>query len=65
GAVQPKERRPMVDFAKLRVQDPKGARALLGDGNFGGCYEKPDPVMDEVWRVAVEETRELLAHAWS
>jgi len=65
GAVQPRDQRPMVDFAKLRMQDPKGARALLGDGNFGGYYEKPDEVMEEVWRVAVEETRELLAHAWS
>jgi creatinine amidohydrolase len=64
GAAQPAIQRPMVDFAKLRVADPRGARALLGDGNFGGYYEKPDPVMDGLWKVAVEETRALLADAW-
>jgi creatinine amidohydrolase len=61
GVKIPQDQRPMVDFAKLRVLDPKGARELLGDGNFGGFYEKPDAVMEELWKVAVEETRELLA----
>jgi len=60
GVKLPQAQQPMVDFAKLRVQDPKGARELLGDGNFGGYYEKPDVVMDELWKVAVDETRELL-----
>jgi creatinine amidohydrolase len=60
GVAFPQKQQPMVDFAKLKVQDPKGARELLGDGNFGGYYEKPDAVMDELWSVAVAETRELL-----
>ena len=60
GVKLPAKQQPMVDFAKLKVQDPKGARELLGDGNFGGYYEKPDAVMDELWQVAVAETRELL-----
>jgi len=51
----------MVDLAKLRLLDPKEARRYLGDGNFGGHYEKPDAVMDALWKVAVDETRELLA----
>jgi len=46
---------------KLRQLDPKEARAYLGDGNFGGHDEKPDAVMEELWRVAVDETRELIA----
>jgi creatinine amidohydrolase len=61
GVNQPASQQPMVDFAKLRVLDPKGARALLGDGNFGGYYEKPDEVMDALWKVAVAETRALLS----
>jgi creatinine amidohydrolase len=65
GVVQPQVQRPMVDFAKLRVQDPKGAREMLGDGNFGGYYEKPDAVMEALWQVAVHETRELLADGWA
>src|SRR5438046_7161340 len=51
GVKLPQAQQPMVDFAKLRVLDPKGARALLGDGNFGGYYEKPDAVMEELWKV--------------
>ncbi len=65
GAVQPEAQRPMVDLARLRVLDPQGARELLGDGNFGGYYQKPDEVMDALWRVAVEETRALLVEGWS
>ena len=61
GVKQPANQQPMVDFAKLRLLDPQGARALLGDGNFGGYYEKPDEVMDALWKVAVAETRELLS----
>lgn len=61
GAATPTHQQPMVDFAKLRLAAPKAARALLGDGNFGGHYEKPDAVMEALWRVAVEETRALLA----
>jgi creatinine amidohydrolase len=60
GVTQPRHQQPMVDFAKLKVLDPKGARELLGDGNFGGYYEKSDADMDALWRVAVDETRELL-----
>jgi creatinine amidohydrolase len=60
GVKQPQHRQPMVDFAKLKVLDPQGARELLGDGNFGGYYEKSDADMDALWRVAVDETRELL-----
>ncbi len=61
GVRQPAGERPMVDLAKLRLLDPKEARRYLGDGNFGGHYEKPDAVMDALWEVAVDETRELLA----
>ena len=63
GVKQPGHQQPMVDFAKLKVLDPQGARELLGDGNFGGYYEKSDTDMDALWKVAVEETRELLR--WS
>ena len=34
------------------------ARALRD--HYGGAYEKPDALMLEIWRVAVEETREII-----
>ena len=37
---------------------PKEVRAYLGDGNFGGYYERSDEEMLAIWDVAVEETRD-------
>jgi creatinine amidohydrolase len=39
-------------------------RAMLGDGNFAGRYERPDQEMLAIWRVAVEETRALIETGW-
>jgi creatinine amidohydrolase len=36
GVVQPEQRKPMVDFDRMRVMGPAAVRTLLGDGNFGG-----------------------------
>jgi creatinine amidohydrolase len=40
--------------------EPAGMREAIGDGKYGGAYEKPDAQMLEIWRVAVEETREVI-----
>ena len=64
GVVQPSHQQPMADTSKLSSLTPLQARELLGDGNFGGYYQKPDADMDALWRVAVEETRELLLAPW-
>lgn len=39
-------------------------RELMGDGNFGGYYQRSDDDMMAIWQVAVEETRALLED-WS
>ena len=65
GVVQPSQRKPMVDFDRMRVMGPAAVRALLGDGNFGGYYERPDDDMLAIWSVAVAETRALLEGPWS
>ena len=36
------ERKPMADARALRDVDPAGVRELLGDGSYGGPYERPD-----------------------
>lgn len=61
----PNEQKPMVDFERMRVMGPAAVRELLGDGVFGGVYQKSDDVMQEVWDVAIEETRALLEGPWS
>ena len=65
GVVQPAGQKPMVDFDRLRVLAPDGVRDLLGDGNFGGLYERPDADMLAIWEVGVAETRAALEGPWS
>jgi len=52
------------DRELMRASSPAAAREILGDGSFGGEYQKPDNVMLEIWAVGVEETREILEGPW-
>jgi creatinine amidohydrolase len=65
GVVQPTQQKPMIDLARMRVMGPDAVKAYLGDGNFGGYYERPDEEMHAIWDVAVKETRALLEGAWA
>jgi creatinine amidohydrolase len=65
GIVQPTQQKPMIDLARLRLMAPAALRAYLGDGNFGGYYERSDEDMLAIWDVAVKETRTLLEGPWS
>jgi len=65
GVKQPTQRKPMIDLARMRVMPPDAVKAYLGDGNFGGYYERPDEEMQVIWNVAVEETRALLEGGWA
>jgi creatinine amidohydrolase len=64
GVELPAERKPMVDRARLAVEDPAGVRRLLGDGSYGGAFERPDEEILQVWQAGVEEVREVLEHGW-
>ena len=60
----PDVQKPMIDIARMRMMDAAGVRAYLGDGNFGGVYQKPDDQIMKVWSAGVEETREVLEGPW-
>ncbi len=60
-APAPSGQKPMADLNRLRALSPKGVKDMLGDGNYGGAYEKPDEQMLSIWRVGVEETRAVIA----
>ena len=64
GVSMPDAQRPMVDMARVRALDPVALREYLGDGNFGGMYQRPDAEMLALWEIAVDETRELLTGSW-
>jgi creatinine amidohydrolase len=63
-APAPEEAKPMADLDALRVAGPAGVRELLGDGSYGGRYQRPDEEALEVWRAGVEEVRALLEDGW-
>ena len=58
------ERKPPVPADQLRTRDPAGVRELLGDGSYGGRYQRPDEEVLEMWRTGVEEVRALLEGGW-
>jgi creatinine amidohydrolase len=60
----PDEQKSMRDLARLRQLNPEGLRAYLGDGNYGGLYQRSDEEMLAVWQTGVEETRALLSESW-
>lgn len=64
GAAMPPGAKPVVDYARLQVSNPAEVRALVGDGNYHGRYQRPDDEMTALWQVAVEETRALIEHGW-
>lgn len=61
----PPEQKPMVAVDRIRRSTPAQVRALLGDGNYGGYYQRPDEEMLAIWRIAVEETQALIDDDWS
>ena len=60
----PAERKPMVDLDKLKTMGAPAVKAYLGDGNFGGHYQRADEDMAAIWDVAIDETRALLDTGW-
>jgi creatinine amidohydrolase len=56
--------KPMVDMSRVRALDPKALKDYLGDGNFGGRYQRSDDEMLALWTIAVDETRDLLTGTW-
>lgn len=60
GAEPPDNPKPMVDYARLRGQGADTVRQGLGDGSFGGAYQRADTDMFALWEVGVAETRAVI-----
>jgi creatinine amidohydrolase len=46
------------------IENPARVREAIGDGVFGGLYQRPDEEVLRVWQAGVEEVRELLENGW-
>jgi creatinine amidohydrolase len=54
-----------MDEAAYQAVDVPGVRELIGDGSFGGPYERPQEDLDRVWQSAVVEARDQLESGWA
>ncbi|HSW28975.1 MAG TPA: creatininase family protein [Longimicrobiales bacterium] len=63
-AKPPQTHKPSVDLTGREEMTPQAFRQRLGDGSFGGYYERPDAELLAIWDIAVTETRELLEGGW-
>ncbi len=60
----PTQAKPMIDLTEMRAMDPEATRKCLGDGNFGGRYQRDDTDMQALWDTGVAETRALMQGPW-
>ncbi len=65
AAAPPSGHKDPVDLSGREGLTPEAFRERLGDGSFGGWYERPDEELLAVWALGVEETRALLEGGWS
>jgi creatinine amidohydrolase len=65
GVVPPDKHKPPVDLTGREKLTAHQFRDRLGDGSFGGWYQRPDEELLAIWRIAVEETAELIEAGWS
>jgi len=64
SAAPPPGHKAAVDLSDRASLSAAQLRDRLGDGSFGGFYERPVDELKEIWRIGVEETRALLERGW-
>ncbi len=64
-AYETQKSKPPLDLEILRQKGPRAVRAFVGDGNFGGTEKRDAALMEEIWDIAVKETRDILENGWA
>ncbi len=64
-APAPDGEKQIVDMGQLKASPPALARKILGDGSFGGAWQRPDAEMHAIWEMGVAETRAALEGPWA
>lgn len=65
GIEPPTDRKPAIDEALVRDDDPEGNRRLLEDGSYGGIYRRSDEEMERLWAAAVAGVRHAVEGGWA
>lgn len=63
-APAPAGEKAQVDMTLMKASAPAQVRAMLGDGSFGGLWQRPDEDMLAIWETGVAETRAALEGPW-
>jgi creatinine amidohydrolase len=63
-APAPEGEKVPFDMGLMKSIPPVQGRALMGDGSFGGRWQRPDAEMLAIWESGVAETREVLEGPW-
>jgi len=64
GVRAPDGHKAPVDVSDRNEISPARFRQIIGDGAFGGYYERSDEEMMAIWDVAVRDTRSHLTEEW-
>ena len=64
NVAMPAERKKMINLDLMRAMNPAQVKEYIGDGNYGGYYQRPDEDVLAIWNVAVDETRALIEGPW-
>jgi len=64
GATMPRTAKSQISYEAYAQLDPGRKKDLIGDGNFGGLYQRIDEEMQAIWAVGVEETRAVMTDGW-
>lgn len=65
GVAAPREAKPPVELPGGAPLSAREMRERLGDGSYGGAYQRADDDMRALWHIAVEETRAALMGPWA
>lgn len=65
GVEPPHGHKAPVDLSDRDELSLARFREVIGDGSFGGFYERSEKEMLDIWQVAVEETRARIESGWS
>ncbi|EMH4131041.1 TPA: creatininase family protein [Serratia marcescens] len=60
----PREEKPALNVAKLAQLPAAAVKVYIGDGNYGGDYQRSDEEMAQIWAAGLDETCVLLEQGW-